>query len=77
MMSNKNLYKKNIKIKVDEYIFLKVLTLKDVTEHYVEWLNDYEVTKYTEQKYIKHTLESTKDFVIQKYNSEMSYKYLF
>ena len=69
-MSTNNLVKKNIKIKVDEDIFLKVLNLNDVTGPYVEWLNDYEVTKFSEQKYFKHTLESTKNFVSKKYDSE-------
>ncbi|MDC3091476.1 GNAT family N-acetyltransferase [Rickettsiales bacterium] len=69
-MSTKKLVKKNIKIKVDEDIFLRVLKLDDVAEPYVEWLNDYEVTKFTEQKYFKHTLKSTKNFVSQKYDSE-------
>ena len=36
----------------------------------MEWLNDYEVIKFTEQKYFKNTLENTKNFVSQKYNSE-------
>ena len=69
-MSIKNLVKKKIKIKVNEKIFLKVLTLKDVTKPYVQWLNDYEITKFSEQKYLKHTLESTKNFVNKKYNSK-------
>lgn len=69
-MSTEALAKKDIKIKVDEQILLKVLRLNDVSESYVEWLNDYEVTKFTEQKYFRHTLESTKTFVSQKYNSE-------
>ena len=68
-MSTKNLAEKKIKIKVDEDIFLKVLTLNDVARPYVEWLNDYEVIKFTEQKYFKNTLENTKNFVSQKYNS--------
>ena len=69
-MTIEKLAKKNIKIKVDEQIFLKVLNLSDVTEPYVDWLNDYEVTKFTEQKYFNHTLQSTKTFVSQKYDSE-------
>lgn len=69
-MSTEALAKKDIKIKVDEQILLKVLRLNDVSESYVEWLNDYEVTKFTEQKYFRHTLESTETFVSQKYNSE-------
>tara|TARA_B100001094_G_scaffold333136_1_gene408928 strand:+ start:3181 stop:3729 length:549 start_codon:yes stop_codon:yes gene_type:complete len=69
-MNTETLVKKNIEIKVDEKILLKVLTQNDVSESYVEWLNDYEVTKFTEQKYFRHTLESTKTFVCQKYDSE-------
>jgi len=72
-MNAAKLAKKNIKIKVDEYIYLKTLHLKDVAEPYVEWLNDYEVTKFTEQKYFRHTLESTKAFVSQKYDSESDF----
>jgi len=64
------LAKKIITLKVDEQIFLKVLKSTDVAEPYVDWLNDYEVTKFTEQKYFNHTLQSTKAFVSQKYNSE-------
>jgi [ribosomal protein S5]-alanine N-acetyltransferase len=69
-MSSETLAKKNVKIKVDEQIFLKVLSLNDVSESYVEWLNDYEITKFTEQKYFRHTLVSTKTFVSQKDDSE-------
>jgi [ribosomal protein S5]-alanine N-acetyltransferase len=69
-MNNKKLAKKNIKINVDEHVSLKILNLNDVAEHYVDWLNDYEVNKFTEQKHFRHTLESTKTFVSQKYESE-------
>jgi len=69
-MNTETLAKKNLKIEVNEQILLKVLRLNDISESYVEWLNDYEVTKFTEQKYFRHTLESTKTFVSQKYNSE-------
>jgi len=69
-MSAEKLSKKNIKIKVDAQIFLKVLSPNDVSDSYVEWLNDYEVTKFTEQKYFRHTLVSTKTFVSQKDDSE-------
>ena len=69
-MSGKHLVEKNIKIKVDEDILLKVLQPKDVATPYVDWLNDYNVTRYTEQKYVTHTLESTRNFVRQKYFSE-------
>ena len=60
----------NVKIGVDEKINLQTLAEYDVSEKYVKWLNDYEVTKYTEQKHFEHTLESTLDFVNLKRNSK-------
>ena len=69
-MSTETLARKKIKIQVNEQIFLRVLRLNDVSDSYVEWLNDYEVTKFTEQKYFIHTVESIKTFVRQKDNSE-------
>ena len=69
-MSKKNLTKKNLKIKVNKSIYLKILILEDISESYVSWLNDYEVTKFTEQKQFKHTFNSTKDFVNQKFFSK-------
>ena len=69
-MNNDTLAKKNIKIKADKKIFLRVLNLNDVSKSYIKWLNDYEVTKFTEQKYFRHTFESTKTFVSQKFESE-------
>ena len=61
---------KDSKIIVDENCFLKILKKSDVTPKYISWLNDYEVTKFTEQKYFNHTYESVLNFVIEKYKSE-------
>ena len=49
---------------------LKTIKIDDVSKKYVDWLNDYNVTKYTEQRYFLHTSESVSDFVSRKYNSE-------
>tara|TARA_A100001011_G_scaffold386019_1_gene461054 strand:+ start:1883 stop:2377 length:495 start_codon:yes stop_codon:yes gene_type:complete len=49
---------------------LKILEILDVTPKYVSWLNDYEVVKYTEQRHQRHTLETVKEFVINKLNSD-------
>ena len=38
---------------------LKILQFKNINKNYVSWLNDYETVKYTEQKFHRHTLEST------------------
>lgn len=68
-MISKNLKNKNLLINVNKNILLKTLVSANVNDQYVAWLNDYEITKYTEQKYFKHTLDKVKSFVIQKYNS--------
>ena len=44
-------------------IFLKELSLKDVSNDYVKWLNNYEIVKFTDQKNKKHTLNNVKKFV--------------
>jgi len=65
-----NLAKKNLKLKVDNRIFIKVIKPNEVTKSYVQWLKDYEVTKYTDQNKYSHSLASTKSYVSQKFNSE-------
>ena len=47
-------------------IFLKELQSNDVNSTYVKWLNDYSITKFTEQKFTNHTLSSVKKFVNEK-----------
>ena len=61
---------RDIKIDIDNNIQLRTLKKNNVTEKYVAWLNDYEIMKYTEQKYFKHSFSSVCDFVDQKYDSE-------
>ena len=46
-----------------ERIQLKTLSYRDVTQKYVDWMNDPAVTKYTESRFQKHTMESVKDYV--------------
>lgn len=43
-----------------EQIYLRILEEFDVNDHYVKWLNDYEVTKFTESRFKPHTIESLK-----------------
>ena len=56
-------------------IFLKELNVSDVSKNYVSWLNDYEIVKYTEQKYKKHTLKNVKSFVFEKRKSKNEFLY--
>lgn len=44
-----------------EQIYLRVLEEADATDHYLKWLNDYEVMKFTESRLKPHTIESLKN----------------
>tara|TARA_Y100001935_G_C17107020_1_gene408923 strand:+ start:106 stop:600 length:495 start_codon:yes stop_codon:yes gene_type:complete len=41
----------------------KLSEKKHISSNYLKWMNDYEVHKYTEQKYEKHTKSKIKKFV--------------
>lgn len=56
-------------------ITLKLIRESDITNSYVKWMNDYEVVKYTEQKYKKHTIADIKKFVKKKINSPIDFLY--
>ncbi len=43
--------------------FLRPLTLEDVSERYVAWMNDPSVTRFLETRFTVHTLESIKEYV--------------
>lgn len=49
---------------------MRILTKKDVSDKYVLWLNDYEVTKYTEQRYRQHSRVDIEDFEVEKFKSK-------
>lgn len=49
----------------EEHIYLRPITLNDVTREYVHWLNNKEVNKYLESRFIKHTLKSEQEYVTQ------------
>lgn len=46
-----------------ERIYIKRLSVEDVTEEYVSWLNNPEINQYLECRFQKHTLEETKSFI--------------
>ena len=51
----------------------KLCPEKNITEEYLSWLNDDEVTIYTNQHNKNHTIENIKKFVIEKNNSPDEY----
>jgi len=44
-------------------VYLRPLTLEDVTDEYIAWMNDYEIVKYTESRFAGHTRETTENYV--------------
>lgn len=55
-------------------IILKKLSInKHVTTKYLKWLNDIDVTKYTEQRHYKNTLKKIKNFINEKNKSSNDY----
>lgn len=54
---------------------LKTLTPEMVTQKYVNWMNDLDVTKYTESRFQKHTMESIKEYVRDMSGSSADYFY--
>jgi len=57
-------------------IILRKLNLKkDISKRYQSWMNDYDVHKYTEQKYTKHSLANIRKFVMEKNNSKNEFLY--
>ena len=64
------LEKKKLRLNVDNNIHLQVLGVEDVSDTYVRWMNDYEIVKYTEQRFSKHTDENVRRYVEEKFGSE-------
>ena len=48
---------------------------KDISNKYLNWMNDLEVHKYTEQRYIKHSLVNIRKFVREKNKSKNEFLY--
>ena len=56
-------------IDLENNLKLKTLVKENITRCYIDWMNDYEVTKFTEQRFEKHTKESIERFIAEKYES--------
>ena len=60
-------------LNIDKNLYMRVININDVTSEYLSWLNDYEITKFTEQKNIKHTFNSLEKYVLEKFNSKNNF----
>lgn len=57
-------------INLEKDVKLKVLKEENISIDYIEWMNDHEVTKFTEQRYKKHTRDSVLEFIMKKSKSK-------
>lgn len=53
-----------------ERLYLRPVTLDDVGERYLSWLNDRQVNQFLETRFAVQTIESISDFVASKINRE-------
>ena len=60
---------------IKKKLLLKKLKLSDVGKEYLKWMNDYEITKFTEQRFKKHSLADIKNFVKEKNKSKTEFLY--
>tara|TARA_A100001388_G_C28452919_1_gene349495 strand:- start:29 stop:565 length:537 start_codon:yes stop_codon:yes gene_type:complete len=67
------LNKKKLKLTISKLLHLKILNVNDITSNYVNWLNDYEIVKFTEQRHFKHNLKKVRQFVREKYKSPKNF----
>jgi len=56
-------------------INLKKISKKNITSDYIDWMNDYEVVRFTEQKYYKHTQKKIENFLKKKNKDKLSLIY--
>tara|TARA_Y100001960_G_C14402959_1_gene694324 strand:- start:147 stop:671 length:525 start_codon:yes stop_codon:yes gene_type:complete len=54
-------------------LLLKKLKIIDVTEFYVEWLNNPNTNRFLEVRHYKHTINSVRKFVLEMQNSKNDY----
>ncbi|NLW92061.1 MAG: GNAT family N-acetyltransferase [Syntrophomonadaceae bacterium] len=46
-----------------EQIYLREVRREDVNENYYKWMNDHEITRYTESRYYPYSMEQLQAFV--------------
>lgn len=47
----------------EDSFFLKIIEETDVGENYLNWMNDYEIVKYTESRFFPHSISSLNEYV--------------
>lgn len=53
-----------------DIFYLRKISIDDCNENYLKWMNDPEINKYLESRFMTHTIDSLKDFVTSMNSSE-------
>ena len=56
-------------------IILKRLTSKNISKDYLNWLNDWDITKFTEQRFKKTTIKDIKKYIYDVNRSKNNFLY--
>jgi len=63
-------------LKLDgDRLFLREISESDITDDYLRWMNDLEVTKYLESRFHQHSMQDIKDYVNLIKNSHDNFLY--
>ncbi len=66
MINNLNQYKyintSNVKMNIQK-LKIRILKSQDISENYLRWLNDPEITKFSNNQYKNHSLEKQKKYL--------------
>lgn len=53
-----------------DIFYLRRISIEDCDKNYLNWMNDPEINKYLESRFMTHTIDSLKDFVTSMNNSD-------
>ncbi len=54
---------------IGEHVTLRPFCLPDITCEYVSWLNDIDVVRYSNQRFIRHTADTCREYLLSFANS--------
>lgn len=56
---------------IEKSIFLKKITIKNISRNYIKWMKSHDVLKYTEQRFQKQSLKAIQEYIKLKNKSKV------
>ena len=56
-----------------DLVYLRPFQISDISDIYISWLNDKEVVRYSNQRFVSHTIESSLDYLNSFENTDNIY----